>query len=180
MNLHLGVKFLSDYKFHKGKITIGNQVIEVIQIEKDEIESLSFKKVLKLIKKLDKKSNKGFGGMMLAINGYDDIPEELYEIDETRKYLQKLVKKIPHILFYLSPINRMPTQVITALSDFEKYYRGPLSIEAYKKGEHTVKVMLSQENKDLMTNSIKRHVEKVKFEDKYEDLSNIYKFINGR
>lgn len=168
------------YKFYRGKIVIGDQEIDVIQIEKDEVESLSFKKVLELTKKLDKRSDKGFSGMMLAINGYDNVPKELYEIDETRKYLQELVNKIPHIIFYLSPINQMPMQVIASLADFEKYYKGPISSEAYNNGKHTVKIVLSQEYKDLMTNAIKEHVKKVNFKDKHNELPLIYQFINGR
>jgi len=171
---------MDGYKFSQGKIVMDDQEITIIQIEKDEIENLSFYSVQKQVKKLNKKPNKGFASLMLSMNGYDDIPQELYEIDETRKYLQKLVKKIPHIIFYLSPINQMPTQVIASLADIEKVYSGPVSPEEYRKGTHQVAITLSQDHKDLMTNAIKKHTEKVGFEDKHEELSVIYRIINGK
>lgn len=167
------------FKFVRGSIVDQYKEIEIIQLEKDEIEKFSFSRLLKEIKNLDKREDKGFSSLMLAINGYDDIPKEIYEIEDTREYLQRLIHRIPFLLFYISPINEMPMQIITSLSDFKKFYSGPLSTEAYKKGNHQVEVNLSTKYKNMMTQAIERHVRKIGFADKNKELPILYKYING-
>jgi hypothetical protein len=39
---------------------------------------------------------------VITCSGYDDIPDELYEIAEVRKFVQKLFRRYPYILYYIN------------------------------------------------------------------------------
>ena len=43
------------------------------------------------------------GCLSLFIDGYDDDPRELHEVEAVRAFFRELERQVPHILFYLSP-----------------------------------------------------------------------------
>lgn len=111
--------------------------------------------------------------VMLSISGYDTDTRELFEINEVRHFIQKLVNRVPHLFYFIHfdecfswvigsyaekvstarPIDRKPMDAIEA------------SYRRFELGENIgmpVSVQLSEEKLKKITNSIKLVGAKVK------------------
>ncbi|WP_052947809.1 hypothetical protein [Aneurinibacillus tyrosinisolvens] len=168
-----------EWQFNRGRIMMEGTDILLFQLQKAEVIHNKFDRLLKELAEMDKREDKGFSSIMLSIDGWNDVPEELYEISQVRRFMGKLIRKVPHLLFYLSPGNQMPHQILASLSDVEKFSSGPVSIPEYYKGQHHALIQLPQVMADMMLNAIQTHAAKVDFEDKEGQLPVIYKIIEG-
>ncbi|MFS0557489.1 hypothetical protein [Brevibacillus sp. 179-C9.3 HS] len=168
---------MDNMRFHRGKMVVDDHEILIFQLEKGEVTHQKFERLLSFIADLDKRQDKGFGSLMLAIDGWDHVPEELYEIPQVRKFMVKLIRMIPHLLFYLNPVNQMPYQLLASLSDVQKFYHGPVTMPEYIQGQHDALIKLPREMATLMLNAIKQHAETVQFDDKDGELPVIYGLI---
>lgn len=135
------------------------------------------------------KMNKGFASINLAIAGYDDVPDPIYEIMEIRAFYHRLYKKVPYFLFYVSPINKIPYYILCCLADIDVKarsgaWKSPIqlaketgSMEAI--GETTVEVRLDGEIGYSIIEAIQAHAEKIGFVDDHVELPIMYKIIEG-
>ena len=58
--------------------------------------------------------------LCLLFDGYDDVIDEIYEIQEIRSYCQTIVKKYPWIFYYLSNIRGLMEVFVCCISDVTK------------------------------------------------------------
>lgn len=170
---------MEGYSFERGRIVLEGKDVSIFQLSKQEVVNLQFDRLLKEIQSVESGPTKGFSSIALTIDGYNDEVEELYEIQHVRRFFNRLIKKVPHFLYYVNPFTRMPTQVIGALSDFTKVAHGvlePPSVVLKRDGhldnvgEHTVQFNLPADIGYKMYDSIVAHATKVEFEDKDQEL----------
>lgn len=162
------------YEFNKGRIVIEGQNILILEISKQEVVNLQFEKLLNGIKEVEKGPTMGFSSILFSIKGYDDDPRELYEIDKIRRFFSRLVKKVPHFLYYVNPMNQMPGQIIGALA----FYFIKVETEENKKlNRHSAEFHLESELGYQMIDSIEQHIEKNGFEDTDNELPIALKLI---
>lgn len=162
------------YQFNKGRIVIDGKEILILEVSKEEVVNLQFDRLFNGIKEVDKGPTKGFSSILFSIKGYDEDPRELYEIEKVRRFYARLVKKVPHFLYYVSPINQMPGQIIGALAyDIIKVE----TEENKKENRHSSEFFLESSLGYQMQDSIELHVEKKGFEDTENELSIVLKLI---
>ncbi len=66
---------------------------------------------------LSKKGGSMRGHLLMSIDGYDDIPDEIYEINEIRAYIKLVLDEWPALFYYLSPINGLSGSFLACLGD---------------------------------------------------------------
>jgi hypothetical protein len=79
----------------------GQEVFFLMPIEREEIESKDVSRVedfLKVCTKIGEPLKQKCG---LSVSGYDDTSEELFEIKEVRKFVEKLFKRNPYLMYYM-------------------------------------------------------------------------------
>ncbi|MDR5021380.1 hypothetical protein FOL75_04755 [Bacillus thuringiensis] len=175
------------YKFSSGRMVIDGRDISMFQLQKSEIVNLQFDRLIQEIKKVEDSPTQGFSSIALTIDGYNETVEELYEIQHVRRFFSRLVKKLPHILYYINPSTGMPHQIITALSDFHQFRAEEVSLpplEILKRdghlenvGKHQVILLLPSEIGYKMLDAIQSHVEKANYQDKQKELPVLLKMI---
>ncbi|RHW36001.1 hypothetical protein D1B31_18100 [Neobacillus notoginsengisoli] len=177
---------LDGYSFHKGRIVSDGKDVSIFQLNKQEVTSLQFDRLLKEIKSVENNSTKGFSSIALTIDGYNDVVEELYELPHVRRYFNRLIKKLPHFLYYVNPFTRMPPQIIGALSDYTKVAFGVLETPAAvlkrdgnldNVGKHSVSFSLPPDIGYKMIDAIVAHADKVEFKDKDNELPILLRLI---
>lgn len=78
------------------KIKVGHQ------IRKEEIIQKDFAPIDFLMNTATQVGKGMIGSLMIGCTGYDDVPDELYDIPEVKDYVREIFKKYPHIPYYLS------------------------------------------------------------------------------
>lgn len=176
-------------QFQQGKIVTENSEISILEMNKGEVVTSNFNRLFQTIKENEQnpKMRKGFSSIGLFIQGWDDVPDPIYEIMEIRRFYMKLYRKIPHFLFYVSPLGNIPHYILACLADIEvKARHGNFAspIELTRKQGHikdvgstTIEIQLPGEIGYHIIDSIKEHAERIQFEDEHEELPVIYKFI---
>lgn len=177
---------MEDYRFNRGRVLMDGKEVSIFELSKSEIVNLRFDRLLKEIKSVEDGPTKGFSSIGLTIDGYNDVTEELYEIDKVRRFFSRLVKRVPHFLFYMNPFTHMPMQIIGSLSDFIKVAHGevePPSAVLMRDGnldnvgEHTAEFRLPADIGYVMIDTIQDHAKKVGFDDKENELPVLLKMI---
>ena len=162
------------YQFNKGRIVIEGQEVLILEVSKEEVVNLQFDKLLNGIKEVEEGLTMGFASILFSIKGYDDDPRELYEIDKVRRFYTRLIKKVPHFLYYVNPMNQMPFQIIGALAfDITK-----VETEVNKKDQrHSATFYLESVLGYHMIDSIEQHVKNSEFVDTENQLPVLLKLI---
>lgn len=84
-----------------------------------ETQKLDFTRLSKLLKTLEKRPDKGFGTLVLTFDGYDDIPDEIYEIKAIRDWVHQLFIKFPYILYFIDETAEGFSVLLPCLGDVE-------------------------------------------------------------
>jgi hypothetical protein len=107
----------------------------VYQISKEYVLSQNIKPIEKLILSMLKYKDQVRGNLILQFDGYDSVPDEIYEIPEIRSYVSKVVQRFPYIFYYLSQLDNLHAQWLACLGDVEVVYIGELckSPEEYRR-----------------------------------------------
>ena len=71
-----------------------------LPINKTEIVNCDTRPATKFFDNIVASKSTFKNSVMLSISGYDYDPRELFEIDEVRAYVQKLLSRSPHLLYY--------------------------------------------------------------------------------
>lgn len=111
--------------------------IVVFQVEKEEIKTLQFKRIEKTLKQLRKLGKKARNSLLITFGGYDDVPDEIYEIPEIRRWTAKFVKRNPEVFYYLCRELEGDQIILTTLCDLSSFYVGEPTKspnEYYKEG----------------------------------------------
>lgn len=81
-----------------------NSGAEFIMITDDEIDAVDYTQVHAFFNKLIRQWRAYKGRVMLVVDGYDHMTEELYEIPQVKSYFYNLFKEYPHYLYFLSEL----------------------------------------------------------------------------
>jgi hypothetical protein len=149
------------------------------QLEEAEVVHSKFERILKLLNELDKRPDKGFKSLVLSFDAWDEKLEDLFDIPQVRRYMGKLFRKVPHLLFYMAPVNHMPFQLLACLAEIERINQGPVLMPDYSSDQVKVVVKLPTEWADFVINGIKDHTTKFHFEDQEEELPIIYQLVQN-
>jgi len=178
-------------KFNRGKIVVGDEEITLLEMNKGEVITSNFSRLVKAMKENEKnpKMRKGFSSIGLFIQGWEDVPEPIYEIMEIRRFYMKLYRKMPYFLYYIAPIMELPPYILACLSDIEVKARhgkfvSPLELmknEGHTRniGATTIAVGLPGEIGYGMIHAIENHAKTLQFQDEGEELPIIYKLIES-
>lgn len=102
----------------------GREVFILMPIEREEIENRDVSRVedfLKTCAKIGKPIRQKCG---LSVSGYDDIPDELFEIEDVRKFVEKLFRRNPHLLYYMDVTIGYDEWLISSWADRVTAIRG--------------------------------------------------------
>lgn len=83
-----------------------NNALYALMVEKEQVLSNDVGGAKKFLRILDLKEGKNaYGRVVIYIDGYNDVVEELYEIPEVRKWVRRLINEVPHLWYYISRHN---------------------------------------------------------------------------
>jgi hypothetical protein len=104
----------------------GDKALYIYSIDKDgELLKMNYDGISKFFSTLDKLGGrKSFGKAMILFDGYNDVPDELHEIPEVRKYVKGLFERFPHLLYYVNFDLEGHHVLLASLLDFQSMYQG--------------------------------------------------------
>lgn len=142
-----------------------------IAIAKSDVEKCSFVNIEKTMKVLDMAGKKAKSKVMFSFDGYNDIPDEIYEIPAIRKWMNRFSEKYPHFLYYTTfDIADGPVALLGAIGDVESMWQGkpifaPIYYDKYEDvPKKQIRITLAKEIKDQLIQGLKKYGEKVKDE----------------
>ncbi|MGF2716489.1 hypothetical protein ACQUY5_30475 [Bacillus cereus] len=92
----------------------------IIHVQREEVEGAVYSRIMKHIRTIDKRGSRGYASLIITFNGYDDIPDSVFEIMDIRKYVQGLFSRVPHLLFYMANMPEVRENMLLCICDFEK------------------------------------------------------------
>lgn len=96
-----------------------------VQLHRSDITQKNFSTLDIFMKKIEKRPKDFFQKLIFHVGGYDFVPDELYEIEEVRWYIQQVFQRYPHLLYFVNPANESWKWLILCLSDeMQIYYEG--------------------------------------------------------
>lgn len=147
-----------------------------VNITKDICRSKSYKYITNILKKFEKIKTAGRNKMLLLF-AYDDVPEEIYEIPEIREWVSKLVKKYPHIFYFLSSEMQNKQLIyaclvnLTSVGNFESKTTYEWMVEGRIYPDVPKKAVLVGINKKIQENIVKGVIEYgLKIEDSMDNI----------
>lgn len=98
----------------------------VYQVSREEVEKLEFEKLNEVMDMLKVLGEVARGKLAIIFNGYDHMPDEIYEIEDIRKWCNCLVDHYPEIFYFLTPHFEQNAAMIAAcIGDIEVVSLGP-------------------------------------------------------
>lgn len=90
------------YKEIKEMIARGEKPMFFYHISKEEVLNKDLRNINKLMSTVAKVGKGAKHSLVITCNGYDDVTDELYQIQEVREYVQLMFQRHPHILYYIA------------------------------------------------------------------------------
>ncbi|MGD2351968.1 hypothetical protein ACP8H2_09475 [Bacillus subtilis] len=93
-----------NYKYNEimKAINKGMNPLLVYKISKEEVLEMDMKGLDKFFKVVDRVGTPVRQSVVIMCDGYNDIPDELYQIPEVSKFVKKMFRRFPHILYYIN------------------------------------------------------------------------------
>jgi len=91
----------------------------VLAISKDEILTRDFRRLDKFIKLLQECKTKSRQKIMITFMGYDNTPQEIYEIKAIRLFMEKLFRKYPYILYFINNFESNAGLLLACIADIK-------------------------------------------------------------
>lgn len=95
-------------------------------VDKKEVKYSQFDRVRELFSTLEKIGKEARNTVIISFDGYDDVPEEIFEIPEIRRWVGKLYKKYPHILYFMNRELEGYNHILSCTFDVEAHLVGHL------------------------------------------------------
>ena len=89
----------------------------MVGISKDEILTRDFRRLDEFIKLLRECKTESRQKVMITFMGYDDTPQEIYEIKAIRKFVEKLFRKYPYILYFINNFESNAGLLLACIAD---------------------------------------------------------------
>lgn len=93
-------------------------------VSRDEVENKKIKGFRKIVKSLDEELGGGFGKLIVTFSGYDEDAREIWEIPEIRKFVTRMFKECPHLLFLTNFEMNAHEILLPCYADIEFMYHG--------------------------------------------------------
>ena len=91
--------------------------IIMYHLSKEEVVNKDFKQFDGFMTNLKKIGKKARQTAIITCGGYDDVPDELFQIQEVREFVNELFKRYPYILYYTNPELEGDVWLITSFAD---------------------------------------------------------------
>ena len=91
----------------------------VLAISKDEILTRDFRRLDKFMKLLHECKTESRQKVMITFMGYDNTPQEIYEIKPIRKFVEKLFRKYPYILYFITNFESNSGLLLACIADIK-------------------------------------------------------------
>lgn len=112
------------YQDIKEALDQGAKPMIMYYITKEEVLTLNtnnLDKIFNTVKQFGKRCKQC---VAIFCSGYDDVPDELFEIMELRKYIRHLFDKHPYMFYYLTTELGIEQWLLACLFDFETAFHG--------------------------------------------------------
>jgi len=93
--------------------------IVVLNIDRETIETLDTKKTGIFFNNLKKCGLKGREKAVLMFDGYEEIADEVFEIEAIRKWSQKLFSEYPHLFYFINNIDGSRDRLACCLGNIQ-------------------------------------------------------------
>jgi hypothetical protein len=139
-------------------------------ISKNEIIHKKFEEIDKIIKTLELRGRDAYKTVTLGISGFADVPDELYEIQKVRGWVQHVIRKHPNFFYFLDFDTDSHIHLLGCLGDIESIYEGEILtvIEMMERGltqndlpPKIHKCRFTAEYAKLLTEGIKQYCEEI-------------------
>jgi hypothetical protein len=125
-------------------------------VERSKVENKDFSGIEHLLKSLRKHGQESRQSLAISFSGYDHIVDEIFAIDDIRKWVGILLFKYPQILYYLDNHSASLQNILLCYGDIETVFYGEkkpaieYTIEDYANGRvPQQQVYLSISNRKL-------------------------------
>jgi len=110
-----------DYTFNipKKNDILDPKSLCVLAISKDETLTRDFRRLDKFVKLLRECKTKSRQKIMITFMGYDDTPQEIYEIKAIRRFVEKLFRKYPYILYFINNFESNAGLLLACIADIK-------------------------------------------------------------
>lgn len=92
-------------------------------VTRKHVEAGEYGPVLRTIETLEAVGRTARGKLMLVFDGYNDAPEEIYEIPEIRAWVAGLAEKKPHLFYFLAQEKQNLQVVLACIAQVKKLRR---------------------------------------------------------
>jgi hypothetical protein len=140
-------------------------------VTKDMVDEGRVLDIQKAISKLESAGVDTFQRVAIAFHGYDDTSVELWEMPEVRKWVGKLINKVPHLFYHVEQeVYQTQQTLMICLNDYDSVYAGERKSpeEHYHEGtkidelpQHKIKVHVHQKSFRLMSSEIRKHARQI-------------------
>jgi len=89
----------------------------MVGISKDEILTKDFRRIDEFMKLLHECKTESRQKVMITFMGYDDTPQEIYEIKPIRLFVEKLFRKYPYILYFITNFESNSGLLLACIAD---------------------------------------------------------------
>ena len=89
----------------------------MVGISKDEILTRDFRRIDELVKLLREYKISSCQKVMITFMGYDNTPQEIYEIKSIRRFVEKLFRKYPYILYFITNFESNSGLLLACIAD---------------------------------------------------------------
>ncbi|MEW6226523.1 MAG: hypothetical protein AB1700_00280 [Bacillota bacterium] len=93
------------------------------RVARKHVETGDYGPVLNAIEALEAAGRAARGRLVLVFEGYDDAPEEIYEIPEIRAWTAGLVERKPHLFYFLAQEEQNLQVILACIAQVKKLRR---------------------------------------------------------
>lgn len=138
-----------------------------VSVSKKMVKQRDIKVLLSVFRHLDQQPNGGYNRLHLTFGGYGDVPDEVYEIMEIRKWVAFIIERYPKLFFYLTDMQQIDELVMLCYFDVETSHVGEKLTEEewFKRGRYTpdsrpevrIKVTWEREKLNQIVAGVRKH-----------------------
>lgn len=157
-------------------ITLDEDLV-MVHVSRQAVEGRHFKEIISVIRMLEEREDNGYNTLSITFDGYDDIPDEVFEIIPIRKWVEGLFKRVPHLLYYITSMIDVRQYLTLCLCDIDSVYRGTKPLARDLIGvpiedipQYPIIFNISNEKRTKMYKALEKHGKKVNDEENVSEI----------
>lgn len=107
-----------------GQMSESTETPYVFPVSKKEVKKLDILRVLSVVRHMETMPNNGFQKLVITFSGWDKNPNDIYEIPEIRKWVKEVIDRVPHIFYFVTPIENLNSLIISCYFDVVVNHEG--------------------------------------------------------